>query len=139
MSDPLLTNLHTSLMDFTEWQHSTLRVALNSHVRSAQHGTNPPVVNFNLTTTNSDGCCESTIFCFFSRRYSGYPSCPVCVSFRRYHGNLFVHLLSFKHGELGVILPQGPCTICVLTVLNRSGSISASGSSALMKSSTLCT
>ncbi|GBO24393.1 hypothetical protein AVEN_62118-1 [Araneus ventricosus] len=43
------------------------------------------------------------------RRYSGYPSCPVYVSIKKWREYSFVQILSFIYAERGFILPHVPC------------------------------
>ena len=78
MSDPLLTYLHKYLMDFTEWQYSTLMCALNIRVRSGQHGT-IHLLSTSISQPRTLMVVVNPPFSGFLRRYSGYPSCPVCL------------------------------------------------------------
>ncbi|GBN26050.1 hypothetical protein AVEN_122809-1 [Araneus ventricosus] len=67
------------------------------------------------------------------RRYNGYPSCPVCVSFKKGRGYSFVQIPSFINGECGFMLPHGPCTICFVTMQKGTESSYGLGISAQLK------
>ncbi|GBM51675.1 hypothetical protein AVEN_43293-1 [Araneus ventricosus] len=81
----LLTYLQTFFIDFKELQYSTLIFALKCFVNKGQYVT-IQVLSIDTSYPRKLMFELIPLSCEDLRRYSGYPSCPVCVSLKKWLG-----------------------------------------------------
>ena len=123
---PLFTYLHIYFIASTLLHISTLMCALNI---LDSKGINYYLICCGPISGVKPPCCDER------RRYKGYPFSPVTVYSVSALGYLFVQRPFRIQGEFLFMMPHGPCTICVFTIVYSTGSSSGIGNSALINTS----